>query len=97
MQFWYPIGAHPGAPSRRAWFVADAMSVYPAVGHPDGASGRAWFRLEEGLVAPTPENPRAIDAPGSAGGPWYEIIGSFVYPAAGHPDGPSAAPWYQVR
>ena len=29
--------------------------------------------------------------------PYFEIVGSMVYPSIGHPRGPSAAPWYQLR
>jgi hypothetical protein len=28
---------------------------------------------------------------------WYDVIGSLVYPAEGHPDGSSYKPWFQVR
>ena len=29
--------------------------------------------------------------------PCFEIVGTFVYPAAGHPAGPSSRPWFQLR
>ena len=29
--------------------------------------------------------------------PWFEVVGTLVYPAIGHPEGRSARPWFQVR
>jgi hypothetical protein len=29
--------------------------------------------------------------------PCFEVVGTFVYPAAGHPAGPSSRPWFQIR
>jgi hypothetical protein len=29
--------------------------------------------------------------------PCFEVLGTFVYPAAGHPAGPSSRPWFQLR
>ena len=30
-------------------------------------------------------------------GALFEVVGAFVYPAAGHPTGPSPRPWFQLR
>ncbi len=34
---------------------------------------------------------------GASTAPCFEVVGSFVYPAAGHPTGPSPRPWFQLR
>jgi hypothetical protein len=39
----------------------------------------------------------ALEAWSAAPEAWYDVIGSLVYPAAGHPDGSSYKPWFQVR
>jgi hypothetical protein len=41
------------------------------------------------------------DVAGQAGdrgaAPCFEVVGHFVYPAEGHPAGPSFRPWFQLR
>ena len=34
---------------------------------------------------------------GASTAPCFEVVGTFVYPAAGHPEGRSSRPWFQVR
>jgi hypothetical protein len=34
---------------------------------------------------------------GTSTAPCFEVVGTFVYPAAGHPVGPSSRPWFQIR
>jgi hypothetical protein len=34
---------------------------------------------------------------GARTAPCFEVLGTFVYPAAGHPVGPSSRPWFQIR
>jgi hypothetical protein len=60
---------------------AQHIGWYATDDHPRRAEGR----IEGGAEA------------GVGGIAVFEVLGSMVYPASGHPTGPSAHPWYQVR
>ena len=53
-------------------------------GHTQDAIPRHWH----------PSAGRSVD-PWSA--PWFDVYGSMVYPADGHPDGRSPGPQFQIR
>lgn len=91
---WYPSYGHPQRAEQpsgvgiepRPWFRHDNDMLYAADGHPDLELGASCYRLAEDKVYPI------------EGGPaWFEIVGSFMYPAEAHPAGWSVQPWYQRR
>lgn len=88
MLCWYPVYGHPRGPAGEPWYVVADGLVFRAEGHPDGPSEHACFRIADDFVYPS-EHHRS----GASVEPAFCISGHFVYP----PEGPSGAPWYQVR
>ena len=92
MQHWFAVYGHPDGITPRPWFAVDEVTglVYPCDDRAATTfSNEPCLQLADGLVYPY----------GSAKDnelPWFEVRGSCVYSAEGHPRGPSVAPWYQM-
>lgn len=93
MPFWYPVCDHPDAHGP-AWFRAVPEGwVYRTAAHPIGASELPSFQVIGDLVYATEHE----TMPDDDGLPVYQILGSMISPADGHPAGASLVPWYQAR
>ena len=91
--FWYPVDAHPDAPSADPYFRRENALAYatPFNPHP-GDPLLPWFAIAGQFVFPAEGH-----AMHESVRPWYTILGSMLYPTSDHPVGESNAPWYQER
>jgi hypothetical protein len=65
----------------------------PVYGHPAGPSDRPWFLVtDERHAYPSEHHP----AGGPSTLPWYTVHDTLVFPAAGHPDGPSVEATFEI-
>ncbi len=90
-QAWFPVHGHPQFDSASTswtdpWYLqhADGL-VTSGAGNPIEALGKPCFEARDGLIYPLGQTE-----------PWFQQLGSFLYPTDTHPS-PTVVPWFQAH